>query len=561
MQKLLNTIIILLLIAIISVITYLLVFNKFEIERIVLDRDTMTLYVGEKETIGFAVFPEKAEDKTVYWHSNSENVAKVNDDGEVLAIGEGETDIVVRSKNQKVTAISHVKVLIREVDKIELSNYEIMLRKGETKKITAKISPETATYSKIKFQSSDASIATVDDDGLITAINDGNVEIIVRDEREKTEARCNVIVKEADILVDTVSLDKTSVSLNNNEKIQLTATISPSDATNKMLSWTSSDTSIATVDQSGVVTAKKSGTVVITVTTSDGNKIATCKVAVNQNVNASSNIVYKYEGISLKYSIENKKGYYLTHIWMKDPYNQIKKLDSNTANYGKIMTDDELAQAGKKPVRKNVGQMLTSYISNGMIPTSKAVVAFNSSGFFVKGIWEPPSDYYHNRSSSWFVLNEGILTRNRDDEVGSSIIGIDRNGNLKVYGNGKDTKERNNLANIIMADKVKNTFSFGPKLIDNGVSIANNTSTAQRQVICQVDANNYIMYTSIYAASYKQIANILVNNKCQTAFNLDGGGSTSLFYKKAGSTSVTKVRCAESGSCRQVVEGIYFTEK
>lgn len=559
MQKFLNTIITILLMSIIGIAVYILFFNKVEVERIILGKNEVTLYIGETEKMISTVSPIEKDGVDINWHSNDKSVAIVDNDGLITAIGEGETDIVAGIKNTDVSATSHVKVLVKEIKKIELSITNVNLKKDETKQIIATITPEDATYPTLKFESSNENVVTVDDNGNIKAKNDGEAVIYVRDTRGKVEAKCNVIVGE--IKVESISLNKSSSSLKNGEKLELKPTISPSNATNKNVTWESSDASIVTVDQNGLVTAKEFGEATITVTTLDGKKTATCKITVKTDPIVPSDSVYKYEGITLKYYIENKKNYYLTYIWMDDPYNQIKKLDSNTATYGKIMTDDELAKEGKSPIRRTVGTMFSLYISKGMIPSSKAAVAFNSSGFYVKGIWNPPSDYYHNRSSSWFVLNEGKVIRNRTDGTGGSIMGIDSSGNLKIYGNATSEDDRKNLANKITADKVKNTFSFGPKLVENGVSVAPSSSAAQRQAICQVDSNNYIMYTSIYAVSYKQVADVFVKNKCITGFNLDGGGSTSLFYKKPGSTSVNKVKCSDSGTCRQVVEGIYFIEK
>ena len=86
---------------------------------------------------------------------------------------------------------------------------------------------------------------------------------------------------------------------------------------------------------------------------------------------------------------------------------------------------------------------------------------------------------------------------------------------------------------------------------------------AQRIAICQINANNYVMFSSANGSShYFELANIFQSLGCKTAMNLDGGGSTSFFIKKRGESSVTKIKCGESnGRCREVIEGIYFTDK
>ena len=165
MQKLLNAIIIILLLSIIGVAIYLLFFNKIEVQRIILDKDMITIYVGDKDKIVSTIVPLEAENSSIVWRSNSESVAKVNSDGEVVGIGEGETDIIVSAKNEKVKATAHIKVMVREIEKITLSETTLNLKIGETKKITAAISPKNATYPTVVFQSSSPNIVTVDNDG------------------------------------------------------------------------------------------------------------------------------------------------------------------------------------------------------------------------------------------------------------------------------------------------------------------------------------------------------------------------------------------------------------
>jgi exopolysaccharide biosynthesis protein len=210
---------------------------------------------------------------------------------------------------------------------------------------------------------------------------------------------------------------------------------------------------------------------------------------------------------------------------------------------------------------------MNSYISFGIIPAAKAAIGYNASGFYVKGAWEPPSDYYNNRSGSWLVLTDGKLTRSRITEDGAptkTIIGINPSGDLKIYNGVSNASARQTVYNSVMADQIKNTWSFGPVLVKNGTAVSTDTTQAKRQAICQVNSNNYIMLTTIYNSSYDEMAKLFVSLGCKTAFNFDGGGSTSLFYKKPGTTGVTKLKCSDGSThdqCRAIVEGIYFIEK
>ena len=564
MQKLLNTIIIILLIAVIGVGIYLFYFDKIEVERIILDKDAVTLYVREKDKIVATVLPEKADDKTIIWTSSDSSIATINENGEINAISEGEIDITVSTKNKKVSATSHVKVLVREVKSIVLAETSMTLKVGDQRRLTAIISPSDATYPVIKFESSNNAIVTVDQNGYINAIGNGTADIIVRDTRGKVEVKCHITVGTNNVAVNSVSLDKTNARLKIGEKIELKATVNPSNASDKSLTWTSSNNNVVKVDKDGKVEAISGGTADIKATSKSGVS-ATCSIFVKTNPIVPSKTDYKYEGITMKYYVENKTNYYLSYIWLDDPYNQIKKLDSTTANYGKLMSDNELSEAGKSPVTKTLGQMLSSYISKEMIPTSKALIAYNASGFYVKGLWNPPTDYYHKRSDTWFVITDGKLIRNKDDGTGGSVIGIDANGNLQIYGNPNTSEARQQMVSKVINDKVLNTWSFSPPLINNGEVVYKGTTTsARRQGICQVDSNNYIMLTSTHSITIADEAIIFKDLNCKTAFNLDGGGSTSFFYKDANSASVKKIKCSDGSNgntCRSIVEGIYFIEK
>ena len=567
MSKFLNTIIIILVLAIISIGVYLLFFNSEKsIKKIVLDKNEISIYIKDKNIITPSIMPDDAKDKTIIWTSSDEGVATVDEDGIIRAVNDGETTITASSKDGKVSATCLVKVFVREVKKIELSKSDLSLKIGEKGKITAKVLPSNATYPKLIFKSSDESIIKVDSSGNYQSIKGGIADIIVNDERGKVESRCHVDVSKTLVAVSDITIDKTSANMKVGEKLTITATISPSNASDKRVKWTSSDVSIATVDEDGVILAKKGGKVTITVKTLDGDKTISSNIVVKSNPIVPSTVMKKYESPTLKYYIQNNKSHYLTYIWMDDPYMQTKKLDAMTSFYNKIMTEEELEKNGKKPFRRTVGQMLTGYISNGMIPNSKAVIAFNASGFFVKGVWNPPSDYYHNRADGWMILNEGVLTRNRindDKSPTKNMIGIDQNGNLKIYDGANTTEKKQQVLNLVMADKVRNTFVFAPKLVVNGKSVASDNGKAQRQAICQIDSNNYLMYTTISPTSFKGISDVFIKNNCITGFNLDGGGSTSMFYKDKNSKTVHKIKCSDSsnGTCRQVVEGIYFTEK
>ena len=155
------------------------------------------------------------------------------------------------------------------------------LTEGETAALTATVAPENATNKGVSWQSSNPAVATVKD-GTVTAVKAGTAEITVTTAEGGKTAKCTVTVKAkppAVVAVTGVTLNPASVELTEGETAALTATVAPENATNKGVSWKSSNESVATV-KDGTVTAVKAGTAEITVTTADGGKTAKCTVTV-----------------------------------------------------------------------------------------------------------------------------------------------------------------------------------------------------------------------------------------------------------------------------------------
>ena len=161
---------------------------------------------------------------------------------------------------------------------ISLNKASTTLRTGTTETLTATVTPENTTDAVV-WSSNDENVATVTN-GVVTAVAAGTTTITAASPSDaKIKAECVVTVL-APVAVTGVTLNKTATTLLVGWTEALTATVAPEDATNKDVVWTSSDESVATVEN-GVVTAVAKGTADITVTSADGNHQATCKVKVN----------------------------------------------------------------------------------------------------------------------------------------------------------------------------------------------------------------------------------------------------------------------------------------
>lgn len=161
---------------------------------------------------------------------------------------------------------------------ISLSQASLELEEGDTQALTATVSPSNADNKSVSWTSTQPAVASVQE-GAVTAHKEGTATIIVTTADGGKTATCTVNVAPSYVAVSEVSLNHSTLELLEGESTTLSATILPEKATNKNVIWTSSDTSVIIVDN-GKVTAIKEGTATITVTTEDGNKSATCEVAV-----------------------------------------------------------------------------------------------------------------------------------------------------------------------------------------------------------------------------------------------------------------------------------------
>lgn len=163
-------------------------------------------------------------------------------------------------------------VMVSEV-KVSPDHAEVIA--GTTLQLNAEVLPDNVMDKTVMWTSSDMNLASVDNNGLVTAFaNKGTVTITAHAGEVTGRCEINIVGKP----VSSVSLDKTELKLYKNETAVLTATVMPEDAEDKSLSWKSSDAGIATVDDAGTVTAKSIGETVVTVQA--GNATAECKVIV-----------------------------------------------------------------------------------------------------------------------------------------------------------------------------------------------------------------------------------------------------------------------------------------
>ena len=245
-----------------------------------LDKTSLELTEGEEYTLVATVLPTNASNKQISWKSNDETVATVSD-GKVKAIKPGSTTITVTTSDGNKSASCSVKVneRIYHVESVSLDKTSLELTEGDEATLIATIKPDNASNKQITWKSEDETIATISD-GKVKAIKPGSTIITVTTSDGNKTATCSIKVNEKIYHVESVTLDKTSLELMEGDEYTLVATVSPSNATDKSLTWTSSDNSVVAVDQNGKVSALFRGSAKISVSSHDGGNTATCTVTV-----------------------------------------------------------------------------------------------------------------------------------------------------------------------------------------------------------------------------------------------------------------------------------------
>ncbi len=406
--------------------------NIVDVTGITLNPTTLELEEGDKFTLTATITPDNATDKTVTWRSSDRAIATVDDNGEVTAVSAGVATIYASSSNGLTAeCVVTVKRGIVEVTGISLSNTELTLIEGDTSELLAIIRPADATDQSVTWSTEDGEIATVDDKGLITAIKVGVTKITATSANGMT-AICTVTVLPRIYDVTGITLNPTTLELEEGEKFTLKATITPDNATDKTVTWRSSDRAIATVDENGEVTAVSAGVATIYASSSNG-LTAECAVSVKRGI-------VEVTGISLSNSeltlIEGDTSELFAIIRPADATDQSVTWSTED---GEIATVDDngLVTAIKAGVTK-----ITAKSANGM--TAICTVTVLPRIYDVTGITLNPTTLELEEGDK-FTLNATITPDNATDKTVTwrssdrAIATVDENGEVTAVSAGVAT--------------------------------------------------------------------------------------------------------------------------
>lgn len=251
---------------------------------VTLDKTSLSIEAGQTAQLTATVQPGNADNQSVTWSSSDNNVVSVDATGKITANAKGSATITVTTADGGKTATCTVTVTEPAapvaVTGVTLNKNNTTIYTGRTETLNATIQPADATNKAVTWTSNNTGVATVNN-GVVTGVSVGSATITAKTADGGFTATCTVTVEEAPIVHPTeVSISKTSINLQIGGSETLTATVTPADANNKNVTWSTSDATMATVDKNGKVTGIKAGNATITATTEDGGKTATCSVTV-----------------------------------------------------------------------------------------------------------------------------------------------------------------------------------------------------------------------------------------------------------------------------------------
>jgi len=251
---------------------------------IILNKTEATLKATETLDLVATILPETTTDKSVTWISSNEAIATVDANGKVTAMAVGKTTITVTAASgvSAKCAITVVETpaggIIIDKDALGITGDNLEMRVGDVKAIKVTVTPETTTDKSVTYESSNPTVASVDENGNVTALSLGTSAITIT-AKSNPEVKATINVTVVATPAGSITLNKTETTLKATETVDLVATILPETTTDKSITWKSSDEAIATVDANGKVTAVAVGKATITATAASGISVE-CAITV-----------------------------------------------------------------------------------------------------------------------------------------------------------------------------------------------------------------------------------------------------------------------------------------
>ncbi len=380
------------------------------ITSISLNINELQLFSGQTHTLNITVLPTDADNRTVNWSSSNTSVATVDQNGLVTAKAPG-TATITATTTDGTNLSASCEVTVTGITKITLNKSDASIYVGATETLSATITPSDVINKALTWKSSNTSVATVDQNGLVTANKVGSATITATaTDGSDVSASCDVTVTG----ITDITLNKSAASIYVGATEALSATITPSDVIHKTLTWKSSNTTVATVDQNGLVTANKVGMATITATTTDGTSLsASCEVTVRPeyefaiapnvaHVRGSENLIHE-----LSVSMDNRNEISGAQFIITLPSN-VSMVKDSYGDYDLWLDDARKARNHNVSVESRSGNKYFVLISS---PTNKTFKG-NTGDILHMNI---EIDQYHSPSGDYAISVSDIVLAEPDE--------------------------------------------------------------------------------------------------------------------------------------------------
>jgi len=258
-----------------------------------IEKSSVVVEVGDSIDLDITISPLNATNQITATSTNEPSIAEFFPDGKIKGHKIGSTIGGIHSvENKLIFDMVMIQVVANttvNAKSVNVSQPSVSINEGQTSQIITTVLPSNATDKTLSYFSTNPEVASVSQAGLITGKGGGNTQIIVSsNQNSNISATVNVQVSSTSIKVSDINLGQTEIELEEGATYSLNTIISPSDATNKELAWSSSNNRSAEVSTLGVVTAKEVGEATINVLSQDGSGVkSTCKVVVVKKANTA----------------------------------------------------------------------------------------------------------------------------------------------------------------------------------------------------------------------------------------------------------------------------------
>lgn len=416
------------------------------IKSLTLDQSTLSLTINETHQFVVTITPTNLQAPVYTWTTSNKNIVSVDDKGEIKAISVGEATITVFNPDKTLQSSCKVSVQPINATAISLDIKSLELLVDEEIALTYKITPDNTTNKQITWSSADINIATVDNTGKVKAIGVGETKITAKTNNLISDV-CDVKVNP--VKATTISLSQNSISMEMSDKQTLSVSFTPVNTTNKKIIWTSSNSTIATVSETGEITGMGEGTVIITAKSDDGGFTANCNVTVKLKgiiltKTSITTLPNQQELIWVKYSTSNTA--YTQATWSSsNPSVAIVKGDgfgTNSALISTLAVGTTIITAtssdGQKIATCNVTvKDITDYISL----SESATIQSYSNGYFTGSLYSVIT----NNSSQDIVLTSFYMY---DGNTGYLVAASQDPALLGTLTAGSSTNLGKNLSSV-----------------------------------------------------------------------------------------------------------------